>query len=344
MKRLFQAVVTVAYAAYASRLPVEDASGTERDSTRRMASLSESLARYVAYIALIALIVVFGILAPHRFLTWINLGTVLQNSAVLAIVSIGITFVIIAGCIDLSVGSIMAFAGAVAATFGGAWGAYAILAAPVVGCALGMMNGAIFVFGRIPSFIATLGMLSIARGATVMYTGGTPISIPLTSSFDIFGIPPIPFWIAAAVAIVMEALLSLTTFGRYVFAIGGDEEKTGILGVPVAKVKFAMFALSGALAGLGGGVLTSQLGSGSPTSGMGFELLAISAVVIGGTPLTGGAGSILGTVVGSLVIMTLANGLIIMGVSSNVQTVLTGIVLIGAVMISIRRGKIKIIK
>jgi len=305
---------------------------------------AEFMARYVAYFALVAVIVVFGILSPDRFLTFNNLGVVLQNSAVLAIVAIGITFIIIAGSIDLSVGSVMAFSGAIAATFAGPWGAWAIVLAPVVGAILGAINGVIFVRFRIPSFVVTLGMLSIARGATVIYTGGSPISIPLTSAFDIFGIPPMPFLIAAGVAALMGGLLAFTTFGRYTFAIGGDEEKAAILGVPIGKVKFAMFALSGALAGLGGGILTSQLGSGSPTVGSGFELLAISAVVIGGTPLTGGAGSIIGTVVGSLVIMTLSNGLVIMGVSSNVQTVLTGLVLIVAVMISIRRGKLKIIK
>ena len=306
--------------------------------------LGEFLARYVAYFALIAVVVVFGILSPDRFLTFGNLGVVLQNSAVLAIVAIGITFIIIGGSIDLSVGSIMAFSGAIAATFAGSSAVYAVIFAPVVGALIGAINGAVFVFFRIPSFVVTLGMLSIARGLTVIYTNGTPISIPLNSRFDFYGIPPIPFWITAGVAVVMSGLLMLTTFGRYTFAIGGDEDKTRILGVPVRAVKFAMFVLSGALAGLGGGILTSQLGSGSPTVGTGFELLAISAVVIGGTPLTGGTGSILGTVVGSLVIMSLANGLVIMGISSNVQTVLTGLVLIVAVMISIRRGKLRIIK
>ena len=306
--------------------------------------LGEFLSRYVAYFALIAVVVVFSILSPDRFLTFSNLGVVLQNSAVLAIVATGVTFIIIGGSIDLSVGSVMAFSGAIAATFAGDWGAFAIVVAPLVGAVLGAINGSIFVFARIPSFVVTLGMLSIARGATVIFTGGSPVSIPLTSSFEIFGIPPMPFYIAAGVAAIMGALLAFTTFGRYTFAIGGDEEKTRVLGVPVDKVKFAMFALSGALAGLGGGILTSQLGSGSPTVGTGFELLAISAVVIGGTPLTGGSGSVIGTLVGSLVIMTLANGLVIMGVSTNVQTVLTGLVLIAAVMISIRRGKLKIIK
>jgi ribose/xylose/arabinose/galactoside ABC-type transport system permease subunit len=302
------------------------------------------LSRYIAYVALVVVVVVFGILSPDRFLTTSNLGIVLQNCAVLAIVAVGITFVIIGGSIDLSVGSVMAFSGAITASTVTSWGEWAFIVGPLVGGILGLMNGLVFVVGRIPSFVVTLGMLSIARGSTVIFTGGAPVPIPLTSSFYVYGTPPAPFLIAASVAAVMGFFLRFTTFGRYTFAIGGDEEKARVLGIPVDRVKLAMFILSGILAGVGGAVLTSQLGSGSPTVGTGFELMAISAVVIGGTPLTGGMGSIIGTAIGSLVITSLANGLIIMGVPTNVQTVLTGVVLIGAVMISIRRGKLKIIK
>ncbi|WP_062226720.1 ABC transporter permease [Aureimonas frigidaquae] len=308
------------------------------------ATLGEVISRYIAYLALAVVILVFGVLAPDRFLTPGNLGVVLQNAAVLCIVAIGITFIIIGGSIDLSVGSMMALSGAVAASLTPQFGAWAFLAAPLVGAVLGAVNGSVFVYGRIPSFVVTLGMLSVARGLTVVFSGGRPVPIPFTSDFYIFGTPPVPFIIALAVAVVMALLLSFTTFGRYTLAIGGDEEKTRVLGVPVDRVKLAMFVVSGLLAGLGGGILTSQLGSGSPTVGVGFELLAISAVVIGGTPLTGGHGSIVGTVVGSLVITTLANGLVILGISTNVQTILTGVVLVGAVMISISRGKMKIIK
>lgn len=307
-------------------------------------SPAEFLSRYIAYLALIVVVVVFGILSPDRFLTLSNLGVVLQNAAVLCVVAIGITFIIIAGSIDLSVGSVMALSGAVAASLTPAFGAWAFVAAPLVGAVLGTVNGSVFVFGRIPSFVVTLGMLSVARGLTIVFSGGRPVPIPLDSEFYVFGTPPMPFIIAVVVAVIMASLLNFTTFGRYTQAIGGDEAKTRILGVPVDRVKLGMFVLSGLLAGVGGGVMTSQLGSGSPTVGVGFELLAISAVVIGGTPLTGGHGSIVGTMVGSLVITTLANGLVILGISTNVQTILTGIVLVGAVMISIRRGKVKIIK
>jgi ribose/xylose/arabinose/galactoside ABC-type transport system permease subunit len=275
------------------------------------------LSRYIAYVALIVVVVVFGILSPDRFLTTNNLGIVLQNCAVLAIVAVGITFVIIGGSIDLSVGSVMAFSGAITASTVTSLGEWAFIVGPLVGGILGLMNGLVFVVGRIPSFVVTLGMLSIARGSTVIFTGGAPVPIPLTSSFYVFGTPPAPFLIAASVAAVMGFFLRFTTFGRYTFAIGGDEEKARVLGIPVDRVKLAMFILSGILAGVGGAVLTSQLGSGSPTVGTGFELMAISAVVIGGTPLTGGVGSIIGTAVGSLVITSLANGLIIMGVPTT---------------------------
>jgi len=302
------------------------------------------LRRNIAYVALVCLVLIFGVLAPHQFLTLTNLGVVLQNSAVLSIVAIGITFVIITGSIDLSVGSVMALSGALAAMCSGGLSGYAFLIAPLIGAVLGGINGGLFVMGRIPSFVVTLGMLSMARGVTVIITGGAPIPVPFDSSFYVFGTPPVPFVLVVVVAVIAAFFLLATTFGRYCFAIGGDEEKARILGVPVNQIKFTVFVLSGALAGIGGGIVTSQLGSGSPTVGIGFELMAISAVVIGGTPLTGGMGSILGTVVGSLVITTLANGLIILGISTNVQTILTGAVLVVAVLISIRRDKIRVMK
>ena len=302
------------------------------------------LSKYIAYLALALVVLVFSALTPGQFLTTSNLQAVLQNTAVLCIVSIGVTFIIISGSIDLSVGSVMALSGAVTASFVTAWGTWAFAISPVVGLLVGIISGCLFVYGKIPSFVVSLGMLSMARGATILFTGGTPVAIPLDSNFYFYGTPPWPFIIAAIVAILASGLMRYTTFGRYTYAIGGDEEKSRILGVPVRGMKVAMFVISGCLAGLGGGVLTSQLGSGSPTVGTGFELLAISAVVIGGTPLTGGLGNILGTVVGSLVITTLANGLILMGISTNVQTILTGAVLIVAVMISIRRGKLRLIK
>jgi ribose/xylose/arabinose/galactoside ABC-type transport system permease subunit len=317
---------------------------THRQPRARRRSLSELAGRYIAYIALVALVIIFGALAPSLFLSWGNLSTILQNSAVLCLVSVGMTFVIIVGSIDLSVGSVMAVSGVIAAMATPSLGWLAFLIAPTVGALFGLANGAMFVFGKIPSFVATLGMLSVARGLTVIVTGGAPVAIPLDSSFYSVGTPPIPFIIVIVFALIFGAILTQTRFGEYALAIGGAEDKARVLGLPVKKLKILIFILSGLMAGLGGGVLTSQLGSGSPTSGIGFELLAISAVVIGGTPLTGGMGSILGTIVGSLVISILANGMIILGISTNVQTVLTGVVLVAAVLLSIQRDKLRVIK
>jgi len=307
-------------------------------------AVGDFLARHIAYLALVLVVLIFAMLAPERFLTLDNLGTVLQNSTVLALVAIGLTFVIIGGSIDLSVGSVMALAGVCAAWAIPHLGMWAFVAAMLAGAVIGAINGGLFVWGRIPSFVVTLGMLSVVRGAVVILTDGTPVPVGLTSPYNHLGDPPMPLMVMAAFAVLMALLLKFTTFGRYVYAIGGDEEKTRMLGVPVRGVQFAMFVMAGLMAGTGGAIVAAQIGSGSPTTGRGFELMAISAVVIGGTPLTGGLGSIVGTVVGALVMTTLANGLIILGVSTNVQTVLTGVVLMTAVLVSIRRGKLRTIK
>ena len=305
---------------------------------------SDFLGRYIAYAALIVLVMFFGLLAPSLFLTQGNFETILQNSAVQCVVAIGMTFVILIGCIDLSVGSNMALTATLAAMASNHIGGAAFFLTPFIGGLIGLINAIVFVYGRIPSFVVTLGMLSVARGLTLIISNGTPIPIPFDGLFSDVGIPPVPIFIVVGLAMLASFVLLKTTFGRYTFAIGGDEDKANVLGLPVKGVKIVVFTLSGALAGLGGGILAAEIGSGSPTMGTGFELTAISAVVIGGTSLTGGRGSILGTIVGSLVMSTLANGLIILGISTDVQTVLTGIVLVGAVLLSIQRGKITVMK
>jgi ribose/xylose/arabinose/galactoside ABC-type transport system permease subunit len=306
--------------------------------------LAAVASRYISYVALLVLVIVFGLLQPELFLTARNFNVILQNSAVQSTVAIGLTFVIISGSIDLSVGSVMALSGAIAAMSSSVLGGFAFFVAPLIGALLGAVNGAIFVRGKIPSFVVTLGMLSVARGMTVIITNGSPVPIPFDSFIYEFGTPPNPILIVAALAVLMSFVLFFMKFGQYTFAVGGDEEKARVLGLPVDRIKFLIFVLSGALAGLGGGVLTAQLGSGSPTMATGFELTAISAVVIGGTSLTGGSGSIVGTIVGGLVMATLANGMVILGVSTNVQTVLTGVVLVAAVLISIQRSKLRVMK
>jgi len=314
-------------------------------SQLRRLSLRERLTPYIAYAALVALLILFGSLAPRLFLTEQNFRVILQNSAVQCLVAFGMTFVIIIGSIDLSVGSVMAFVGvvcALASTVVG--GAAAFFLAPVIGALIGLGNGAVYVYGYIPSFIVTLGALSIFRGLAIIISGGFPIQIPVTGLFPAVGNPPVPILIVVGVGLVASFALHKMVFGRYTLAVGGAEDKARMLGLPVDRLKLVVFTISGALAGLGGGVLTAEIGAGSPTMAIGFELTAISAVVIGGTPLTGGDGSILGTVVGSLVMATLANGMVILDIPTNVQIVMTGIVLVGAVLLSMQRGKIAIMK
>jgi ribose/xylose/arabinose/galactoside ABC-type transport system permease subunit len=306
--------------------------------------LQDLLGKYIAYAALVLLVLFFGALSPKLFLSAGNLQVVLQNSAVQCVVAIGMTFVILIGSIDLSVGSTMALVGLLAAMASHYIGGGAIFITPLLGAVIGLVNGLVFVYGRIPSFVVTLGMLSVGRGLTLIISNGSPVTLPFAGLFASAGIPPVPFIIVIVLALAASFVLMKTAFGRYTYAIGGDEDKANMLGLPVKRMKILIFTLSGALAGLGGGLLTAEVGAGSPTMAVGFELVAISAVVIGGTSLTGGRGSILGTIVGSLVISTLANGLIILGVSTNVQTVLTGVVLVGAVLLSIQRGKIRIMK
>ena len=307
--------------------------------------LRQQAARYIPFLALILLLVGFGIAESERFLTVRNAQIILLQSAVLIIVGLGMTFVIIAGSIDLSVGSLVAVAAMLSAAAANQWGlAGALTVALLVGAAAGLVNGLVFTVLRVPSFIATLGMLSAARGFTIIYSDGAPIPIQDAGQVLNLGTWPAPVFVAALAVVVCQVIYRLTPFGRYVQGIGGNERVALLSGVPVDRTKTLIFVLSGLMAGLGGLVTAARLGAGTPQAGTGFELDVISAVVIGGTPLTGGIGNMYSTAVGALVISTLSNGLVILGVPSEVQTVIKGIVLVLAVFISLDRRKIGIIK
>ena len=307
--------------------------------------LRQQAARYIPFLALILLLVGFGIAESERFLTVRNAQIILLQSAVLIIVGLGMTFVIIAGSIDLSVGSLVAVAAMVSAAAANQWGlAGALTVALLVGAAAGLVNGLVFTVLRVPSFIATLGMLSVARGFTIIYSDGAPIPIQDAGQVLRLGTWPAPVFVAALAVVACQVIYRLTPFGRYVQGIGGNERVALLSGVPVDRTKTLIFVLSGLMAGLGGLVTAARLGAGTPQAGTGFELDVISAVVIGGTPLTGGIGNMYSTAVGALVISTLSNGLVILGVPSEVQTVIKGIVLVLAVFISLDRRKIGIIK
>ena len=289
---------------------------------------------------LLALCLVLWILTPH-FLTVSNLLNVAQQTAINAIIAVGLTFVIISGGIDLSVGSLVAFSGVVLASL-----LQRDIALPLAlggglaaGLACGLANGLLITFGRLPPFIATLGMMSVARGGALLYTDGRPIS-GFAENFrwlatSEVAFVPVPVLIVAAVYVIAHFLLRRTRFGRYVFAIGGNEEAALLSGVPVRFHKTMVYAVCGLLSALAAIVLTARLNSAQPIAGFNYELDAIAATVIGGTSLMGGQGSVIGTLIGALIMGVLRNGLNLLGVSSFVQQVVIGAVIIGAVLIDV---------
>jgi len=294
--------------------------------------------RFGTLIGLLLLCAVLWALTPH-FLTLSNLLNVVQQTSINAIVAAGMTFVIISGGIDLSVGSIVALSGVALGTLlqGGYPPAVALAAALAAGIACGLLNGAFVSIGRLPPFIATLGMMSVARGAALVFTEGRPVS-----GFDegfrwlatgSVGFVPAPVLVMLIVYVVAHFVLTRTTFGRYVYAIGGNEEATRLSGIAVRFHKTAVYGVSGLMSAVAAIVLTARLNSAQPIAGMMYELDAIAATVIGGTSLMGGEGSLGGTLIGALIMGVLRNGLNLLGVSSFLQQIVIGGVIVGAVLV-----------
>ncbi len=289
-------------------------------------------------IGLGVLCAVLWVLTPH-FLTVSNLLNIAQQTSINAIVAAGMTFVILSGGIDLSVGSIVALSGV-------ALGAMlqtgyplpvALAAALAAGTACGMLNGALVSVGGLPPFIATLGMMSAARGTALVFTEGRPIS-----GFDdgfralatgSIGFVPAPVVVMIVVYVVAHLVLTRTTFGRYVYAIGGNEEATRLSGVAVRFHKTLIYGTSGLISAVAAVVLTARLNSAQPIAGTMYELDAIAATVIGGTSLMGGQGTLAGTLVGALIMGVLRNGLNLLGVSSFLQQIVIGVVIVSAVLV-----------
>jgi len=305
-------------------------------------SLAQRLAskgRQVGTLAgLFLLGLLLSLLTPH-FLTVSNLLNVLEQTAINAVIAVGMTFVIISGGIDLSVGSIVAFSGVLlASTLQAPWPApVAILAGIAAGSLAGLLNGLLITRGRLPPFIATLGMMSVARGAALLFTEGRPISgfdagFRALATSRVLGIPA-PVLAAAAIYALAHVLLTRTRFGRYVYAIGGNEEATRLSGVAVRFHKTMVYVLCGAMSALAAALLTARLNSAQPIAGIMYELDAIAATVIGGTSLLGGSGSLGGTLVGALIMGVLRNGLNLLGISSFLQQIVIGIVIIVAVLV-----------
>jgi ribose transport system permease protein len=287
---------------------------------------------------LVALSVLLWALTPH-FLTVSNLLNVLEQTSINAIVAVGMTYVIVSGGIDLSVGSVLAFSGVVLASglSAGAPTPVGLVLALGVGSACGLANGMLISFGRLPPFIVTLGMMSVARGAALMWAEGRPIS-GFPESFRALAtervlVIPLPVLITGFVYLAAHFVLSRTVFGRAVYAIGGNEEAARLSGVPVRFHKTMVYGVSGMMSGAAAVLLTARLNSAQPTAGIMYELDAIAATVIGGTSLLGGEGTLVGALIGALIMGVLRNGLNLLNVSSFFQQVVIGLVIIGAVLI-----------
>ena len=289
-------------------------------------------------IGLLVLSAVLWALTPH-FLTVSNLLNIAQQTSINAVVAVGMTFVILSGGIDLSVGSIVAVSGVVLGTLLQADQpvVVAIAAALAVGTATGLVNGVLISWGGLPPFIVTLGMMSIARGAALLFTEGRPVS-----GFDegfrslatgSVAFVPAPVVIMLGVYAVAHVVLTRTTFGRYVYAIGGNEEATRLSGVLVRRQKTVIYGVSGLMSAVAAIILTARLNSAQPIAGMMYELDAIAATVIGGTSLMGGEGTLTGTLVGALIMGVLRNGLNLLGVSSFLQQIVIGAVIVIAVLV-----------
>jgi ribose transport system permease protein len=290
------------------------------------------------FAGLVALCLVLWAATPH-FLTVSNLLNVLEQTSINAIVAVGMTYVIISGGIDLSVGSVLAVAGIVLALAleGGVPAPAAIVLALATGTACGLANGVLITFGRLPPFIATLGMMSVARGAALMLAEGRPIS-GFSEGFRALAtgrllLVPAPVLLTAVVYLVAHFVLVRTVFGRATYAIGGNEEAARLSGVHVRFHKTAVYGVAGLTSAVAGILLTARLNSAQPTAGTMYELDAIAATVIGGTSLLGGEGTLAGALIGALIMGVLRNGLNLLNVSSFFQQVVIGAVIIGAVLI-----------
>lgn len=300
---------------------------------------------------IIAFIMLFGFLSvnpmtTHAFLTSQNMFNVLRQISTNMYLACAMTMVIILGGIDLSVGSIIALSGCVAAACVARHGMsipVSLITGVFVGILFGMINGFIISKTTIPAFIVTLATMDIARGFAYVYTGGSPVRVVSKAwqfiGAGYIGIFPVPVLIMIAVVIVTGLLMNNTRFGRHIYAVGGNVQAAMFSGISVIRIKFWVYAYSGLMAGIAGVVLASRMYSGQPTAGNGAEMDAIAAVVVGGTSMAGGSGKIGGTIIGALIIGFLNNGLNLMNVNSFWQYVVKGVVILLAVFLDFVRNK-----
>ncbi len=317
----------------------------------RRFGLIDLLGRFAPLLFLAFLVIVLSVLEP-RFLTGRNLFNVMRQISFIGILAVGMTFVILTAGIDLSVGSLLAFAGIVCASAakgtrdllqggvadpGGVRVLWAALAAIGVGLAIGLLQGTLIGRLRIPAFIVTLGGLGAWRGATLVWSDGQPIS-SFSDDFTFWGQGfvgrvPVPVLVFLGFVVVGHIVLKYTQYGRWIYALGGNAEASRLSGLNTTALTVSVYAISGFCAGVGGFLLTSRLASAEQVAGQNYELRAIAAVVIGGTSLFGGAGGVVGTFIGAMLIGVLDNGLVILGVSPNWQPIVVGAIIVLSVFV-----------
>jgi inositol transport system permease protein len=314
------------------------------------------LRKYGIVVIFIAICLALSIISP-AFGTVRNLTNVIRQVSIIGIISMGVTFCIITTGIDLSSGSVLALVGVIVASLSQAKVVdvqpisvvmpifFAIVIGLLAGALMGLTNGAITAYGKIPPFVATLGMMTVARGAAFLYTNGRPIGY-LKESFTYLGVGyflkiPVPIWIYGLVGVTSYILLSKSRFGRYVFAIGGNEQAARICGISVERTQILVYTYAGLLSGIAGILLVSRTSAGNPTYGLAYELDAIASTVIGGTSLSGGVGSIPLCVVGAMIIGVLNNGMDLLGVNAYWQQIVKGVIIVTAVLIDARKRRRK---
>ena len=306
--------------------------------------LSNAIKSWGLVIALVIISAVMSFANPN-FFTVPNLVNVVRQISINGILAVGVTFVLLTGGVDLSLGSVVALAGVVAASAAHPhqYPVVVPLALGVLtGAACGAVNGFVVTKGRVAPFIATLGMMTVARGLALVVSGGRPVS-NLSPAFtrlggDVMGIP-IPAIILAVITLLSVVFLKNLRLGRYIYAVGGNEHAAWASGINVGMVKLLAYTVCGALAGVAGVVLAARITTGQPNAGVGYELDAIAAVVIGGTSLSGGVGGVGGTILGSLLMGVINNGLDLMNVTSYYQSIVKGIIIVGAVLFDRTREK-----
>jgi len=311
--------------------------------------------RLLAFVSLILLLIAFSVASPN-FMQLANIMAILQATSVNGVLAVAATLVIITGGIDLSVGTLMTFCGVMAGvvlTYAGLPLPLGVLAAIAMGALAGLISGTLVAKMKIPPFIATLGMMLILKGLSLVISGTRPIYFNDTPGFDeiargsiigdIFPSLPLPngVLILFLVAIAASYVLNRTLLGRYTFALGSNEEAVRLSGVNVNAWKMGIYALAGGICGIAGILMASRLNSAQPALGLGYELEAIAAVVIGGTSLAGGRGTIMGTIIGALIMAVLINGLRVLSVAQEWQTIVTGVIIILAVYTDMMRKRNK---